>query len=192
MAWNRSGRAVEAAEMADTRVMVHIDKGVALPSILELLRPGRRRDPLLPGKGRSYHWRRRPGASRRCTKRRKRGVFFDLGHGAGSFHYGIAKRAVELGFLSDVISTDLHVYSLKSPVYSLPETASKLLNMGLGFRRDRPPDDSPNPAQRPEPVRGHRDAQDREASPISPFSVWKRAAIYVCRRPRPAGNRTDA
>ena len=32
-----------------------------------------------------------------------------------------------------MISTDLHVYSLKSPVYSLPETASKLLNMGLDF-----------------------------------------------------------
>lgn len=125
-------RAVEAAEMADTRVMVHIDKGVALPSILELLRPGDVVTHCYQGKGDHIL-----GGGDRVIPEvydaRDRGVFFDLGHGAGSFHYGIAKRAVELGFLSDVISTDLHVYSLKSPVYSLPETASKLLNMGLDF-----------------------------------------------------------
>ena len=125
-------RAIEAAEMVDTRVMVHIDKGVALPSILELLRPGDIVTHCYQGKGDHIL-----GGDDRVIPEvydaRKRGVFFDLGHGAGSFHYGIAKRAVELGFLSDVISTDLHVYSLKSPVYSLPETASKLLNMGLDF-----------------------------------------------------------
>ncbi len=125
-------RAIEAAEMAGTRVMVHIDKGVALPSILELLRPGDIVTHCYQGKGDHIL-----GGDDRVIPEvydaRKRGVFFDLGHGAGSFHYGIAKRAVELGFLSDVISTDLHVYSLKSPVYSLPETASKLLNMGLDF-----------------------------------------------------------
>ena len=125
-------RAVEAAEMVDTRVMVHIDKGVALPGILELLRPGDIVTHCYQGKGDHII-----GDDDRVIPEvynaRARGVFFDLGHGAGSFHYGVAKRAVELGFLSDVISTDLHVYSLNSPVYSLPETASKLLNMGLEF-----------------------------------------------------------
>ncbi len=125
-------RAIEAAEMVDTRVMVHIDKGVALPSILELLRPGDIVTHCYQGKGDHII-----GDDDRVIPEvynaRARGVFFDLGHGAGSFHYGVAKRAVELGFLSDVISTDLHVYSLNSPVYSLPETASKLLNMGLEF-----------------------------------------------------------
>ena len=125
-------RAIEAAEMADTRVMVHIDKGVSLPSVLELLRPGDIVTHCYQGKGDHIL-----GGDDRVIPEvydaRKRGVFFDLGHGAGSFHYGIAKRAVELGFLSDVISTDLHVYSLQSPVHSLPETASKLLNMGLDF-----------------------------------------------------------
>ncbi len=125
-------RAIEAAEMVGTRVMVHIDKGVALPSILELLRPGDIVTHCYQGKGDHII-----GDDDRVIPEvydaRNRGVYFDLGHGAGSFHYGIAKRAVELGFLSDVISTDLHVYSLKSPVHSLPETASKLLNMGLDF-----------------------------------------------------------
>ncbi len=123
-------RAIEAAEMVDTRVMVHIDKGVALPSILELLRPGDIVTHCYQGKG-DHILGDDDRVIPEVYEARDRGVFFDLGHGAGSFHYGIAKRAVELGFLSDVISTDLHVYSLKSPVYSLPETASKLLNMGL-------------------------------------------------------------
>ena len=125
-------RAVEAAEMVDTRVMVHIDKGVALPDILELLRPGDIVTHCYQGKG-DHILGDEDRVIPEVYEARARGVFFDLGHGAGSFHYGIAKRAVELGFLSDVISTDLHVYSLKSPVHSLPETASKLLNMGLDF-----------------------------------------------------------
>ena len=112
--------------------MVHIDKGVALPDILELLRPGDIVTHCYQGKG-DHILGDEDRVIPEVYEARARGVFFDLGHGAGSFHYGIAKRAVELGFLSDVISTDLHVYSLKSPVHSLPETASKLLNMGLDF-----------------------------------------------------------
>ena len=125
-------RAIEAAEMADTRVMVHIDKGVGLPSILELLRPGDIVTHCYQGKG-DHILGPNDQVLPEVYAARKRGIFFDLGHGAGSFHYGIAKRALELGFMSDVISTDLHVYSLNSPVYSLPETASKLLNLGIDF-----------------------------------------------------------
>ena len=126
-------RAIEAADEAKTRVMVHIDKGVALPNILEMLRPGDIVTHCYQGKG-DHIIGEDALVIPEVYEARDRGVYFDLGHGAGSFHYGIAKRAIELGFLSDVISTDLHVYSLNSPVYSLPETASKLLNMGLDFK----------------------------------------------------------
>ena len=125
-------RAIEAADEANTRVMVHIDKGVALPSILKMLRPGDIVTHCYQGKG-DHIIGDDDLVIPEVYEARDRGVYFDLGHGAGSFHYGIAKRAIELGFLSDVISTDLHVYSLNSPVYSLPETASKLLNMGVDF-----------------------------------------------------------
>ena len=125
-------RAIEAADEANTRVMVHIDKGVALPSILEMLRPGDIVTHCYQGKG-DHIIGDDDLVIPEVYEARDRGVYFDLGHGAGSFHYGIAKRALELGFFSDVISTDLHVYSLNSPVYSLPETASKLLNMGVDF-----------------------------------------------------------
>lgn len=124
--------AIEAAELADTRVMVHMDQGVSLPKLLAMLRPGDivthcyqgKGDHILDAGGRVHD---------EVYDARDRGIIFDLGHGAGSFHYDVAQEAVKQGFLSDVISTDLHVYSLFDPVQSLPETASKLLNMGVSF-----------------------------------------------------------
>jgi dihydroorotase len=124
--------AIQAAEMVDTRVMVHIDKGVSLPSILERLRPGDIVTHCYQGKG-DHILDGHDEVIPEVYEARRRGIIFDLGHGAGSFHYGIALKAFERGFYSDVISTDLHVYSIFDPVYSLPETASKLLNMGLEF-----------------------------------------------------------
>ena len=124
--------AVEAAEKANTRVMVHIDSGVALPQILSILRRGDIVTHCYQGKG--DHILGEDGrVIDEVHEARTNGIIFDLGHGAGSFHYDVAKQAVQQGFLSDVISTDLHVYSLFDPVHSLPETASKLLNLGLSF-----------------------------------------------------------
>ena len=124
--------AVEAAEKANTRVMVHIDSGVALPQILSILRRGDIVTHCYQGKG--DHILGEDGrVIDEVHEARRNGIIFDLGHGAGSFHYDVAKQAVQQGFLSDVISTDLHVYSLFDPVHSLPETASKLLNLGLSF-----------------------------------------------------------
>lgn len=61
----------------------------------------------------------------------KRGVLFDVGHGAGSFSWNIARSALEQGFLSDTISTDLHVSSLTRGAISLPLVMSKFLHLGL-------------------------------------------------------------
>lgn len=122
--------AIKAAEMAGTNLMVHMDIGVPLPSVLERLRPGDIVTHCYQGKG--DHLLGETGQIiPEVHEARKRGILFDLGHGAGSFHYDIAKKAVGQGFLSDVISTDLHVFSLFDPVFSLPETASKLLNLGI-------------------------------------------------------------
>jgi hypothetical protein len=43
---------------------------------------------------------------------RKRGVLFDLGHGAASFLWPVADRALRLGFPPDTISTDIHAGSI--------------------------------------------------------------------------------
>ena len=62
---------------------------------------------------------------------RQQGILFDVGHGGGSFLFETAKKALAQDFLPDVISTDIHSGSINDPVYSLPETASKLLNLGI-------------------------------------------------------------
>ena len=122
--------AVEAAERAETSVMCHIGAGVPLPEILGLLRPGDvithcfqgNGDNIIDEKGRII-----PEA----WKAREDGIIFDVGHGAGSFHYEVAQRAMEQGFISDVISTDLHTGNINGPVYDLPTTLSKLMHLGL-------------------------------------------------------------
>lgn len=62
---------------------------------------------------------------------RRRGVTFDLGHGAGSFWYRLAVPCLEQGHVADTISTDLHQGSINGPVFSQAHTMSKLLNLGM-------------------------------------------------------------
>jgi dihydroorotase len=64
-------------------------------------------------------------------KARKRGVVFDVGHGAASFWFRNAVPAVEQGFLPDSISTDLHSRSLVGPAQSMTNVMSKFLAMGV-------------------------------------------------------------
>ena len=124
--------AIEAAERAETTVMCHIGAGVSLPEILGLLRPGDvithcfqgNGDNIIDEKGRII-----PEA----WQAREDGIVFDVGHGAGSFHYEVAQRAMEQGFISDVISTDLHTGNINGPVYDLPTTLSKLMHLGLSL-----------------------------------------------------------
>ena len=64
---------------------------------------------------------------------RSRGVLFDVGHGAGSFNFEIARRALDQGFLPDTISTDIYTASIDEPVYDMPTTLSKMQYLGMSF-----------------------------------------------------------
>jgi dihydroorotase len=66
---------------------------------------------------------------------RERGVLFDVGHGGGSFDYRIAIPALADGFVADVISTDLHSSSWERTVDSMPDAASKLLNLDVPLEK---------------------------------------------------------
>jgi dihydroorotase len=61
----------------------------------------------------------------------KRGVIFDVGHGAGSFAWTQAIPAVKQGFYPNSISTDLHVDSMNAGMKDLLNVASKFLNLGM-------------------------------------------------------------
>jgi dihydroorotase len=123
-------RAVAAAEAAGTRVMVHIGAGVPLPDVLALLRPGDIVTHCFQGRGDTIFDATGEFLPDVCTAR-EQGVLFDVGHGSGSFHYPTGRRAIEKGFLPDVISSDLHSISVFGPVYDLPTTASKFLHLGM-------------------------------------------------------------
>jgi dihydroorotase len=61
----------------------------------------------------------------------KRGIIFDVGHGAGSFSWAQAIPAVRQGFYPNSISSDLLVDSLIAGMKNMLNVASKFLNMGM-------------------------------------------------------------
>ncbi|MBA3507007.1 MAG: amidohydrolase/deacetylase family metallohydrolase [Betaproteobacteria bacterium] len=134
-------RAIRACEMVSSsaKVMCHIG-GVETPElmaqILDLLRP---RDIL------THCYSGAPNIAGRFTnivqegkllpaalEAKKRGVFFDVGHGGGSFDYTVAEAAIAQGAGPDTISSDIHVFSGNTPgMPYLPWVMSKFLNMGF-------------------------------------------------------------
>ncbi|KAK7481429.1 hypothetical protein BaRGS_00027385 [Batillaria attramentaria] len=65
---------------------------------------------------------------------KRRGVLFDIGHGAGSFSWATAEACSREGFWPDIISTDLHTESMDGPAYDLPTVMTKLLHVGMPLR----------------------------------------------------------
>ena len=61
----------------------------------------------------------------------ERGVHFDVGHGAGSFAFDVAEKAVAQDLLPGTISSDVHHYNVHGPVFDLATTLSKFMHMGL-------------------------------------------------------------
>jgi dihydroorotase len=65
---------------------------------------------------------------------KKRGVFFDVGHGGGSFDYTVAEAAIAQGATPDSISSDMHVFSGNSPgMPYLTWVLSKFIAMGFSL-----------------------------------------------------------
>lgn len=62
---------------------------------------------------------------------RKRGIIFDVGHGAGSFWFRNAVPAVKQGFIPDSFSTDSHLESIIGPAINMVNLMSKFLAMGV-------------------------------------------------------------
>jgi dihydroorotase len=122
--------AVEAGERAGVPVMVHIGGAPAtLGELMGLLRPG---DIITHCFTPAPHGLVENGQLiEEAEEARARGIIFDVGHGFGSFDYGVVEQAVERGFWPDTISTDLHSLSARGPVGDLPRTMAKLLNLGM-------------------------------------------------------------
>jgi len=73
------------------------------------------------------------GPSKAMLEGRKRGVFFDVGHGGTSFRYATAVPLMKAGFTPDSISTDLHTSSMNAGMKDMLNVMGKFLAMGMSL-----------------------------------------------------------
>jgi dihydroorotase len=64
----------------------------------------------------------------------KRGIVFDVGHGAGAFNFSQAIPAFRQGFLPNTISTDLYNLSMNAALKDMSNLMSKFLAMGMSLQ----------------------------------------------------------
>ena len=132
--WAPVERAVAAGTEANIPVMVdfgnnHPESRPLRVLLNEKLRPGDiythvysgLRDELLP------NGQPNPG----LMEGRKRGVYFDVGHGGGSFLWRVAVPIMKTGFKPDSISTDLHIGSMNAGMKDQLNVMDKFLAMGM-------------------------------------------------------------
>ncbi|MDR2886443.1 MAG: amidohydrolase/deacetylase family metallohydrolase [Bacteroidales bacterium] len=65
---------------------------------------------------------------------RKRGIYFSVGHGGGSFFYPTAIPATKAGFYPDVIDTDLNASSMNGAMKNILICMDKLQALGMDFK----------------------------------------------------------
>ncbi len=127
----RRGRQV--AEACGVPMMAHIGHGPpTLLDVLELLRPG---DILTHCfTGHSMRIVDEQGALLEAAKRAwDSGIVMDIGHGAGSFSFTTAAALIDAGYRPDVISSDIHQFSVHGPLFDMPTCLSKFLALGMSL-----------------------------------------------------------
>jgi dihydroorotase len=125
----------EAADAVKLPLMVHIgDTHSPLRDILPLLAKGDvithcfhgRANGVLDARGRVL-----PEVKQAVD----RGVHLDVGHGAGSFSFEVAEKALKQDLLPGTISSDVHHFNVHGPVFDLATTLSKFLHLGLSLEQ---------------------------------------------------------
>jgi dihydroorotase len=120
-----------AADLEQPCMIHHAASEIPLATVLETMRPGDIYTHLYhPNPDRGFDASGRPFEA--MLEARSRGVVFDVGHGVGAFAWEVAEPACkEFGFWPDTISTDLHSFNLRGPVFDMPTTMSKFLYLGM-------------------------------------------------------------
>ncbi len=121
------------ADQVDLPLMVHIGNGPPpFDQIASLLRPGDILTHCFTG---GTHCIIRPDGTVDPLARELQqcGVLLDIGHGTGSFAFDVAESAMDQGIIPDVISSDIHQLSVQGPMFDLPTTLSKFLNLGMSL-----------------------------------------------------------
>lgn len=126
---------LEAAKQIapDMPIMIHLGTFPHTPvidyeSLLSALRPGDITTHAFRGGGGQLDEKGEPTAH--FLDAVDRGVILDVGHSGGDFHIPTARRLMERGFAPDTISTDLNVFNVDGPVFSMSTTMSKIWALG--------------------------------------------------------------
>jgi dihydroorotase len=129
--WESIDNAVKAGNLANIPVMVDFGTVTEQRTLDVLLRDKLRkgdiythcysghRDELLHGK-----------VNPAMEAGRKRGIFFDLGFGAGSFFWYVAVPLTEQKFYPDSISTDIHLRSVNGGMKDMLQSMAKVMSLG--------------------------------------------------------------
>ena len=132
--WIAVERATTAGREADIPVMVDFGVDHATRPIYDLmtkkLRPGDIYTHMYSGL-RKEQDPKTLGPSTAFLEGRKRGIYFDLGTGGGSFNWSLAIPMVRDGFPPDSFSTDLHIRSMNSATKDLLNVTSKMMAIGV-------------------------------------------------------------
>jgi dihydroorotase len=126
-------RALEAGRIAGIPIMVDFGRAFPQKSLAELLSKK-----LRPGDIYTHCYSGLRGeldpsghANPGMLEGRKRGVIFDVGHGAASFTWRVAVPIVREGFPPDSISTDLSTGSMVTGARDMLSVMNKFLAMGM-------------------------------------------------------------
>jgi dihydroorotase len=134
--WDALKRAVEAGQLGDVPVMVDdkifTDTGrTSREKLLDVMRPGDIHTHMYNDRQVEIISRFNGRVHQYALEARRRGVLFDLGHGAGSFLWPVAMSAAKQGFYPDTISTDLHSSSIMIQQSDMPNCMSKMMLLGM-------------------------------------------------------------
>ena len=170
----------QAADMAAVPLMVHItDALLPVPQILEFLKPGDVVTHCFHGFAYGIMGPEKKAILKEVWAAQKEGIIFDCAHGRMHFPFPFVQQALDAGFLPDTIATDLTLPSAtRGPVFDLPTTMSKLLNLGMSledviplrYHQSRPRD------------RGRRSKSERSDPaqlPMSPCSALNRVHLIL-------------
>jgi dihydroorotase len=127
-------KARELADLVHLPLMTHIGSGPpTIDEVADYLRPGDILTHCFTG-GDMRILNDDGTVNPRILDLKKRGLILDIGHGTGSFDYEVAEAMLAQGIPPDVISSDIHQLSVQGPMFDLPTTLSKFLNLGMSLR----------------------------------------------------------
>jgi dihydroorotase len=138
LVWEYSAEPVKlarrAAEMAgNVPMMMHItDSPVPLPALIEHMKPGDIVTHCYHGRAHGIMGQEKEFVLKEIVEAQRAGIIFDCAHGRNHFNFRMTQRALDQGFMTDTISTDLtSTTATQGPVWDLPTTITKLLHFGM-------------------------------------------------------------